>query len=156
VIYFIHAPAVNAVKIGYANDPWTRLNKLRTDCPCEVEMVAFTEGDKVAERLLQKRFHGYRQRGEWFAYTGELRDFIDGLEPAEARPRRIGALGPMVAASGMSKSYVSQLMNSKRGSLPAILHLYRTTGWLHPMFANSSEAVVAELAEKIPYRKAAA
>ncbi len=86
MIYFIRCALTGRVKIGFSEKPWSRLVKMRVDCPTELVMASVIEGDKAAEAALHKRFAAFHVRGEWFSETAELRDFVMALPIAE-RPR---------------------------------------------------------------------
>lgn len=151
MIYFIHAPEVNALKIGLTNDHLRRLCMLQTGSPCELVLLAVIEGGKAQERDLHSRFAAQRTRGEWFSYDGELRAYVESL-PKFEKPSRGPTIDAMAAAAGMSRSYVAMLRSGQRGKLPVLLHLYRTTGWKHPSLQNYSDETIAGLAAKIPWK----
>lgn len=156
MIYFIHAAEIGRVKIGYAKYPWARLSKMQSDCPCELVLLAFIEGDKIVERSLHQRFADYRHRGEWFTYDGELRAHIETLEQAPPKkPRKPSRLKEMASAAGMSRSYVHQIMSGKRASVQAVLHLCKTTDWRPAYWADMTDEQVRDLADKIPWKLAA-
>lgn len=64
--YFIHAPDVGMVKIGYSIDPEERLLSLQIGSPCKLYLIAKYPGDVEDERALHARFSSYRSHGEWF------------------------------------------------------------------------------------------
>lgn len=71
-VYFLHAPAVNLVKIGTSFDPERRLQEVRLISPVEVRLIGVIRGDYKTEGDLHKRFEGLRARGEWFHATEAL------------------------------------------------------------------------------------
>lgn len=78
-VYFIHAPEVGRVKIGYATDAISRFRKICSDCCCEVILCAVIDGDLDREADLHSRFSDYRENGEWFRFEGEIVAFVEGL-----------------------------------------------------------------------------
>lgn len=88
MIYFIHCPAANAVKIGRtANPPYQRLMSMQAGCPFELELIGLCKGDRHEEETLHARFAADRVRGEWFRLTDGLRAHVAQF-PAPARSRR--------------------------------------------------------------------
>jgi hypothetical protein len=151
VIYFVHAPALQVVKIGFtAGDPSRRLTMLRTGCPCDLVLLATMDGDETVERELHIRFAEYRSRGEWFYFCPPLRELVASLTPKEAKPKKL-TQRDIAEKAGLSEPYVSQLLSGKRVHIPAILHLFKTTGVRAPHFADTDEHLLRELAEKVPY-----
>jgi hypothetical protein len=73
-VYFIAAPELRRVKIGYARDLPRRLSALQVSSPCPLVLVAAVATDDPAglERKLHKRFAHLRIQGEWFGLTDEL------------------------------------------------------------------------------------
>ena len=74
-IYFIRCGGF--IKIGKADDPESRLTKMRTDNPLDLELLHAVPGDFDLERQLHKRFAAYHHRREWFRYEGELAAWLD-------------------------------------------------------------------------------
>jgi DNA-binding XRE family transcriptional regulator len=75
------------VKIGYAADPWRRLQKMQSDNRDALRVLALVGGDKGTEAELHARFAAARVRGEWFSRTAALLSFIAG-NAAGPRPMR--------------------------------------------------------------------
>lgn len=77
-VYFIHAPAADAVKIGRAADPHRRLQILQVGSPHELRLIGWmaTTPDERLERDLHGLFKADRIRGEWFTATVELLKFV--------------------------------------------------------------------------------
>lgn len=70
MIYFIQAK--KHIKIGYSDDPCTRLRELQTGNPHKLKLMATMPGDSQTEIGLHEVFKKYRVEGEWFKYTGHL------------------------------------------------------------------------------------
>lgn len=152
MIYFMLAEEMASLKIGYAENPQSRLSKLRTDCPCEVRLLAVMEGDTAQEKALHERFHVYRRRGEWFSYTSDLRAFVEALTPVIEKRRAKSRIEQMSEAAGISKSYMWAIYNGKqRGPIPLLLHILKTTGWKHPTLANTDNEALFALADAVPW-----
>lgn len=76
-VYFMHDPKPNEVKIGWSSHPARRLNAIRQQKGRKkVRIVACIEADRWAERVIQKDFHDFRIRGEWFKMDSSMVDFI--------------------------------------------------------------------------------
>lgn len=75
-VYLITAREVGKVKIGCANDPWDRLEKLRTASPVELSLEAVLAGAYEEERAYHQRFAAHRVRGEWFNLCPEIESLI--------------------------------------------------------------------------------
>jgi hypothetical protein len=94
-VYFVLAPDLGRVKIGYAENPRSRLNKMRSDSPARLVLRAVVDGDMGNERDLHAKFSAQRLHGEWFSYDGELRGFIDALPHYQTHRKRKELAGPL-------------------------------------------------------------
>jgi len=65
-IYFIHAPEVRRVKIGFSTDPESRLASLQVGSPVELRLIKLIRGNRNEEARLHFRFRDKRLDGEWF------------------------------------------------------------------------------------------
>lgn len=72
MIYFAHAPAVNALKIGRAKDVEKRLRDIQAMCPVEVRLVRTLDLPVQAEWWLHARYDHLRLYGEWFRFVDEM------------------------------------------------------------------------------------
>jgi hypothetical protein len=81
VIYFIQNLQTHAVKIGVSDDPDSRLATLRTANCDPLVLLGMIPGDHSVEAALHKRFHFWRDRGEWFVghmdFLVEIHDLIE-------------------------------------------------------------------------------
>ncbi len=80
-VYFIEAPALRQIKIGYAADAQDRLWNLQTGSPTPLRLlrtvsVACLYSALMLEARLHQRFQASRLVGEWFRSTPELLDCI--------------------------------------------------------------------------------
>ena len=76
-VYFILDKQSGAVKIGASSNPDQRLKGLQTAHPFELRLLFYVEGK---ERDYHDEFVRFHLRGEWFRYTGRLREFCeDGI-----------------------------------------------------------------------------
>lgn len=76
-VYFIHSPAMNAVKIGFSTaHPRRRMSTLQIGCADELELIGFYDAPQADEQKWHRRFGDYWIRGEWFRLDGEFADFI--------------------------------------------------------------------------------
>jgi hypothetical protein len=74
MIYFVKAN--DRVKIGYAEDPSSRIPSIQTSSPYKLEVLLIIDGSIEVERELHKRFQKYRITGEWFKYDDRLEAFV--------------------------------------------------------------------------------
>lgn len=79
VIYFVRSPAMNAIKIGVAGDPLSRIRDLQVGCPDAYELLGTIEGGRLKEQELHRQFAHLRILGEWFRAEKELLGAIDLL-----------------------------------------------------------------------------
>lgn len=76
VVYFIGDG--NFVKIGFtSNDAVQRLAQLQTGNPKPLALYGWIKGDRNLEKRLHEHFRVYREEGEWFRLSAEIRAFID-------------------------------------------------------------------------------
>ena len=130
-VYYIHAPETGLVKIGRAANPALRLRNMQTGSPVPLVLVAVEDGDKAVERARHQRFAPLRRRGEWFALEGDLAEFVGAL-PVFVRPNKPPKgrrVTDIAAATGLSKSHVSQILSGKWScSWKAALDIEKATG----------------------------
>jgi len=74
MIYFIKAN--DRVKIGYADDPKSRIQSIQTSSPYKLEVLLIIDGSYEVERDLHKSFQEFRITGEWFEFAEGLVSFI--------------------------------------------------------------------------------
>lgn len=76
-IYFIHAPTVGRIKIGFASGhPDRRFKICQTHSPCELVKLGAIVTDMLSEAHVHRQFASLRDQGEWFRAEPELLDFI--------------------------------------------------------------------------------
>ncbi len=79
-LYFIEEPASKNIKIGIATNPKSRLELFQTGCPTPLSLLW---GIKVKNRSIEHKIHknleSSRVRGEWFAPTMEVYEFINAV-----------------------------------------------------------------------------
>lgn len=73
-VYFITDG--EAIKIGKANNPKSRLSGLQTSHYKPLRVLATMPGGEELERELHRAFDAFRIRGEWFKDCREIRAFI--------------------------------------------------------------------------------
>ena len=78
MVYFVKH--TDYVKIGFTNDIRNRLADLQISCPVKLKLLALIEGGLNDEQVHHQRFKHLLSSGEWFSYTQELQEFIDGLD----------------------------------------------------------------------------
>lgn len=69
-VYFLHAPELRRVKIGWSRDPGRRAQRLRCVnrelAPFKTQLLATIDGGHIVERCLHRRFSDHHVSGEWF------------------------------------------------------------------------------------------
>lgn len=77
-VYFIQR-ADGLVKIGFSHSPQLRLSQLKTQHGCGMTLLATTQGARLKEAELHKKFAEDRVAGEWFHPSDQLMQFIKSL-----------------------------------------------------------------------------
>lgn len=77
-IYFVLAPDVNRIKIGFTqkNNP-LRLRALKGQSPIDIKLLYVMEGTRLIESELHNNFRAYHHHGEWFDYSDEIKSFLE-------------------------------------------------------------------------------
>jgi hypothetical protein len=75
-VYFIHAEGTNLVKVGWTRDLSGRFRQLKTASPHPLILLAIHPGSSDVEALYHRDLAPYRQRGEWFFLTSEVRRWL--------------------------------------------------------------------------------
>ena len=91
VIYFLEAPEVSRVKIGFTaiRFPWMRISTHRISSPVELGPMWIMRGSFDDEHRLHARFAKDRRHGEWFSLSKDISDFIENnCKQVRIPPRR--------------------------------------------------------------------
>jgi hypothetical protein len=83
MIYFVETDGI--VKIGFSKDPNTRLKDLETSMPHELNMILLIEGTMEDESAYHKRFEKDHIKGEWFALSYDITEFIQQMQDKDLR-----------------------------------------------------------------------
>jgi hypothetical protein len=75
VIYFIHKPNEQSMKVGFSSDPMRRLATLQTGSPSWLGMYAIIPGSKTDEAKFHAALRPHRIRGEWFNDQAAISQF---------------------------------------------------------------------------------
>lgn len=82
-VYFVAAPSVGMVKIGYSRDhPDGRLSGLRGASPVPLEPLAAFHGARTQEKMLHRTFDDLHSHREWFRMAEPLAGYIRAHVPA--------------------------------------------------------------------------
>lgn len=122
-VYYVVAPDLNLVKIGFALHPEFRMSKLRSDSPVKLVLYCVEEGDKTLEAERHREFANFRVNGEWFAFQGKLRGFINGLPRfVETKKRKAlrGPLGEWIVRKGHTLESFAELAGTTQATLSRI------------------------------------
>jgi len=71
-VYFIQAGARGPVKIGFAFNPYARLEELQVGNPFRLQLIGAIQGGRAEEIRLHERFKSDRLEGEWFKPSAAL------------------------------------------------------------------------------------
>lgn len=71
-IYIIHCKDLNTIKIGYSDNPFSRLAQLQVGNSSELSILSIFKGGREEEEILHKKFASNKVRGEWFALDESL------------------------------------------------------------------------------------
>ena len=86
-VYFAETECGTYIKIGFSTQVRIRITTLGTLRPgnFQLRLIGTMPGSEATERWLHGKFVAYRDNGEWFRSTSELRNFIAvlGLLPPE-------------------------------------------------------------------------
>ena len=70
----------DTVKIGFSEKPHLRVNKVRSDTPCDVRLIGFVEATRDLEIEAQKMLEPWRVFGEWFRLEARaVAAFVEAL-----------------------------------------------------------------------------
>lgn len=91
LVYFLSAPSVCRVKIGFTGDLPTRFMQLQSSCPVKLTIMGAIPGDSTQENQIHQQFWAYRNDFEWFTLADSVRkgisEILAGSEAALA-PKR--------------------------------------------------------------------
>jgi hypothetical protein len=76
MIYFVQADRVGLIKIGFAEDPESRLRELQVGSPVRLRLLRAEEGGREREAALHRRFAHARSHGEWFFPVPDLLAYV--------------------------------------------------------------------------------
>lgn len=103
------------VKIGYSRNPENRIQKLKTDNPYKIRVLLTFEGDRQTEKGFHEAFATYRYKGEWFRYSGLLKNCIIGCLSRDIQPKNLKEFQKIGLKQVCNSSYKrAKKRNSKR------------------------------------------
>lgn len=76
-VYFIRAGKTASIKIGWAVNPYKRLDQLQTGSPHTLHLVGYYPASRKGESEWHGDWRALRVRGEWFTLDNELRMAIN-------------------------------------------------------------------------------
>lgn len=91
-VYFLEASGLSAVKIGVTDDLTRRIRTLQCGCPVPLRLLCLIPEEEVSETFLHGKFSHLSIDGvgkEWFHFTSELRQFIEGINQTRKQVGRI-------------------------------------------------------------------
>lgn len=78
LVYFITG-APGFVKIGYTTDLAKRIRALQIGCPLVIDLLGYVRGGRSVEQDYHYRFRAWRQAGEWFKLSQDIKAEIERL-----------------------------------------------------------------------------
>lgn len=57
----------------------------------------------------------------------------------------------LASAAGISKSYASEILNGRQPNRPLAIHIFRKTGWRHPLIAGLTDEQIAVFEQVEPW-----
>lgn len=141
-VYFIHAPSVKRMKIGYAVSPDVRFVEINVGSPVPLVKFALMCGPQSMEGELHRKFAKHRKKGEWFSTHPSLMEFIavnayDWAEHMRER-REIGEREGQIEAEAQV-----QAMREAYGEI----RRFQDTCWINGL--DPTKHTTAELQEKL-------
>lgn len=92
MIYFVQCEGM--VKIGYSNNPYKRIQALKTSNPLELVMLLVIEGKQSDEAKIHKQFEKDHFRGEWFFLSDTIKNYIQSVQKSNQDLRyELGLMG---------------------------------------------------------------
>lgn len=76
-IYFLLAPDLNLVKIGFSNYVPQRISDIQYMSPARLDLLGCIPGTMADEAEMHRKYAHLRQHGEWFQFTPALSDEIN-------------------------------------------------------------------------------
>lgn len=76
-IYVVGNEEQAICKIGYSTNPTNRISGIQTGCPYKLKFLLIIKGNMLMEQELHKKYAKQRLNGEWFSYSGPLKDSIE-------------------------------------------------------------------------------
>lgn len=76
-VYFIEAVGLSRVKIGFSEDPESRLRQLLTGSPVTLKIFAKMPGSQIMEKEIHGRFQHLKVENEWFHFTDEIKSYVE-------------------------------------------------------------------------------
>lgn len=78
-VYFLVAPEMGLIKIGFSTNPEKRINKQIHESVATLICIGHYMAPGTAERHLHRHFRQYRIKGEWFRDCEEIRSVLGEL-----------------------------------------------------------------------------
>lgn len=82
-VYFLLAPDIGRLKIGFSIDPSNRVGDLSTCSPVKLELLKTVKASSDLEQLLHHLLKKKKVHGEWFEATPGLLAFIKRLKEGQ-------------------------------------------------------------------------
>lgn len=113
VLYFLTSDSQGAVKIGFAEDLYTRIKTLQTGNPDELTLVGRIPCVAEAEILLHRALLHKRIRLEWYPWDEDLQAFVfelldDMVDAGMERMEDIAFDECQDASDALSQAYYSE------------------------------------------------
>jgi hypothetical protein len=83
IVYFLHAPSVKRLKIGFTTDLKHRLREHTLASPVPLVLVRQVRASFRVEHILHALFDCYRTHGEWYVAHKDLLKFVRRIKNGE-------------------------------------------------------------------------
>jgi len=94
-VYFIYAPEIERVKIGFSGNALKRFEQVKHWVPVSIVLLGTVDGPRFLETQLHQLCADHQANGEWFHMSPFVRDVIDqllaGSFDREALPKKARA-----------------------------------------------------------------
>lgn len=137
-IYFALAQSVQKIKIGYSDSPGRRFAALEGQSPVGLKLLGVIEGSEQQEKKIQADLIEYRDQGEWFDYTAQVKEYIKNLYKKQGRDiNRVKYLA--TSSRRQVPVWTAEEVSAKlRVSLGKVRH-WVAEGKLRPVYENGIE-----------------
>ncbi len=93
-VYFAQMENTGPIKIGFSNDPYSRIANLNTSSPYPIKLLYFTPACRDDEKELHRVYYRYNIRNEWFHPHESIFKLISYRKEKDIKERGFDWLNP--------------------------------------------------------------